>query len=95
MKVIVVGCLHTNIVIIENFKKRISAAIKNRSEISYDFALKRFRISLSEWNQLDTVIFSSKVPFIAMRTIIEYMQLSHIHFYQKIARKKVARVNAV
>ena len=29
-----------------------------------------------------------------MRTIIEEMQLSHIHFYQKIARKKVARVNA-
>ena len=29
-----------------------------------------------------------------MRTIIEYMQLCHIHLYQKIARKKVARVNA-
>ena len=29
-----------------------------------------------------------------MRTIIEYIQLCHIHFYQKIARKKVARVNA-
>ena len=29
-----------------------------------------------------------------MRTIIEYMQLCHIHFYQKIALKKVARVNA-
>ena len=29
-----------------------------------------------------------------MRTIIEKMQLCHIHFYQKIARKKVARVNA-
>ena len=29
-----------------------------------------------------------------MRTIIEYMQLCYIHFYQKIARKKVARVNA-
>ena len=29
-----------------------------------------------------------------MRTIIEYVQLCHIHFYQKIARKKVARVNA-
>ena len=29
-----------------------------------------------------------------MRTIIEYMQLCHIHFCQKIARKKVARVNA-
>ena len=29
-----------------------------------------------------------------MRTTIEYMQLCHIHLYQKIARKKVARVNA-
>ena len=29
-----------------------------------------------------------------MRTVIEYMQLCHIHLYQKIARKKVARVNA-
>ena len=29
-----------------------------------------------------------------MKTIIEYMQLCHIHFYQKIARKKVDRVNA-
>ena len=29
-----------------------------------------------------------------MRIIIEYMQLCHIHLYQKIARKKVARVNA-
>ena len=29
-----------------------------------------------------------------MRTIIEYMQLCHIHLYQKIARKKVVRVNA-
>ena len=29
-----------------------------------------------------------------MRTIIEYMQLCSIHFYQKIARKKVAWVNA-
>ena len=29
-----------------------------------------------------------------MRTIIECMQLCHIHLYQKIARKKVARVNA-
>ena len=29
-----------------------------------------------------------------MRTIIEYMQLCHIHLYQKIARKKVASVNA-
>ena len=29
-----------------------------------------------------------------MRTIIEYMQLCPIHLYQKIARKKVARVNA-
>ena len=29
-----------------------------------------------------------------MRTIIEYQQFCHIHFYQKIARKKVARVNA-
>ena len=29
-----------------------------------------------------------------MRTIIEYMQLCHIHLYQQIARKKVARVNA-
>ena len=51
-------------------------------------------MSLSEWKQLETVIFSSKVTFITMRTIIEYMQLCHIHLYQKIARKKVARVNA-
>ena len=29
-----------------------------------------------------------------MRTTIEYMQLCHNHLYQKIARKKVARVNA-
>ena len=29
-----------------------------------------------------------------MRTTIEYMQFCHIHLYQKIARKKVARVNA-
>ena len=29
-----------------------------------------------------------------MKTIIEYMQLYHIHFYQKIARKNVARVIA-
>ena len=29
-----------------------------------------------------------------MRTIIKYMQRCHIHLYQKIARKKVARVNA-
>ena len=29
-----------------------------------------------------------------MRTIIEYMQLYHIHFYQKIIRKNVARANA-
>ena len=29
-----------------------------------------------------------------MRTIIEYMQRCHIRLYQKIARKKVARVNA-
>ena len=29
-----------------------------------------------------------------MRTIVEYVQLCHIHFYQKIAHKKVARVNA-
>ena len=29
-----------------------------------------------------------------MRTIIDYMQICHIHFYQKIARIKVARVNA-
>ena len=68
--------------------------MKNRSEISTDFALKRFRISPSEWKQLERVIFSSKVTFITMRTIIEYMQLCHIHLYQKIARKKVARVNA-
>ena len=27
-----------------------------------------------------------------MRTIIEYMQLCHIQFYQKIARKNVDRV---
>ena len=68
--------------------------MKNRSEISSDFALKRLRISLSEWKQLETVIFSSKVTFITTRTAIEYMQLCHIHFYQKIAPKKVARVNA-
>ena len=68
--------------------------MKNRSEISSDFALKRFRISQSEWKQLEAVIFSSKVTFITTRTVIEYMQLCHIHFYQKIARKKVARVNA-
>ena len=68
--------------------------IKNRSEISSDFALKRFRISPSEWKQLGTVIFSSKVSFITMRTIIENMQLSYIHVYQKIASEKVARVNA-
>ena len=29
-----------------------------------------------------------------MKTIIELMQLCQIHFYQKIARKKVARINA-
>ena len=29
-----------------------------------------------------------------MNTIIESMQLCHIRFYQKIAHKKVARVNA-
>ena len=29
-----------------------------------------------------------------MRTIIDYMQFCHIHFYQKIALKKVARANA-
>ena len=29
-----------------------------------------------------------------MRTIIEKMQVCYIHFYQKIARKKVPRVNA-
>ena len=75
-------------------KKRIDAAIKNRSEICSDFALKRFRILPSEWKQLETVIFSSKVTFITMRTIIEYMQLCRIHFYQKIVRKKVACVNA-
>ena len=75
-------------------RKRIGTAIKNRSEISHDFALKRFRISLSEWKQLETVIFSSKVTFITMRIIIENKQLCHIHFYQKIARKKIARVNA-
>ena len=51
-------------------------------------------MSLSEWKQLETVIFSSEVTFITMRTIIEYMQLCHIHLYQKIARKKVASVNA-
>ena len=51
-------------------------------------------MSLSEWKQLETVIFSSKVTFITMRTIFEYMQLCHIHLYQKIACKKVARVNA-
>ena len=67
---------------------KIGAAVKNRCEISSDFALKRFRISPSEWKQLETVIFSSKLTFITMRTIIEYMQLCHIHFYHKIARKK-------
>ena len=51
-------------------------------------------MSLSEWKKLETVIFSSKVTFITMRTTIEYMQRCHIHLYQKIARKKVARVNA-
>ena len=51
-------------------------------------------MSLSEWKQLETVIFCSKVTIITMTTIIEYMQLCHIHLYQKIARKKVARVNA-
>ena len=51
-------------------------------------------MSPSEWKQLETAIFSSKVTFITMRTIIEYMQLCHIHLYQKIARKKGARVNA-
>ena len=51
-------------------------------------------MSLLEWKQLETVIFSSKVTFITMRTTIEYMQLCHIHLNQKIARKKVARVNA-
>ena len=29
-----------------------------------------------------------------MRTITEYVQRCHIQLYQKIARKKVARVNA-
>ena len=29
-----------------------------------------------------------------MRITSEYMQLCHIHLYQKIARRKVARVNA-
>ena len=67
--------------------------MKNRSKISSDFDLTRFTISLSKWKQLETVIFSSKVTFVTMRTIIEHMQLCHIHFYQKIARKKVARVN--
>ena len=51
-------------------------------------------MSLSEWKQLETVIFSSKVTFITMRTIIEHMQLCQIHLYHKIARKKVASVNA-
>ena len=48
MEIIVLSWFHTNIVIIENFKKKIGATIKNRCEISSDFALKRFRISLSE-----------------------------------------------
>ena len=74
--------------------KRSGAAIKSRSEISSDFALKRFRISLSEYKQLETVIFSSKVTFIIIRTIIECIQLCHTHFYQKIALKKVSRANA-
>ena len=29
-----------------------------------------------------------------IKAAVEYMQLCPIHFYQKIARKKVARVNA-
>ena len=70
--------------------KRIGAAIKNRSEISSDFALKRCRKALSEYKQLETVIFSNKVTFIIMRTIIEYMQLCHTHFYQKVARVNAA-----
>ena len=82
MKLIVLSCFHTNIVITENLK-RIAAAIKNRSETSSNFALKKFRISPSEWKQLETVIFSSKVTFTTMRTIIEYeyMQFCHILFY--------------
>ena len=94
IEIIVLSWFHTNIIIIENIRRRIGVAIKNRSEISSDFALKMFRTSLSEWKQLETVIFSSKVTFITIRTIIEYMKLCHIHLYQKIARKKVARVNA-
>ena len=40
---------------------------------------------------IETIIFCRKVTFTTMRTIIEYMQLCHIHFYQKIASKKVPR----
>ena len=36
----------------------------------------------------------SKVPIIIIKSAVEYMQLCQFHFYQKIARKKVARVNA-
>ena len=65
MEIIVLNCFHTIIVVIENFKRE-RCCDKNRSEISSDFALKRFRISLSEWKQLETVIFSSKITFIIM-----------------------------
>ena len=44
--------------------------------------------------QLKTIISISKIPIITIKTAIEKMQLCQIHFYQKIARKKVARVNA-
>ena len=96
MEIIVLSWFHTNIIIIENFRRaeRFGVAIKNRSEICSDFAIKRFRMSLSEWKQLETVIFSSKVTFITLKTIIEYMHICHIHLYQKIARKKVALENA-
>ena len=94
MEIIVSSCFHTNIVIIENFRRESMLRLKNRREISSDFAIKRSRISLLEWKQIETVIFSSEITFITMKTIIEYVQLCHIHFYQKIAHKKVARVNA-
>ena len=37
---------------------------------------------------------NNKVPIIMIKAAVEKMQLCQIHFYQKIARKKVARVNA-
>ena len=68
--------------------RRIVGAITNRSETSSDFALKRFRISLSEWKQLETVIFSNKVTFITMRTIIGYRNFATFIFIKKSLEKK-------